>query len=161
MRTKNAVRLSLAVAMTFAFASLLVPGDAQTLNVSKTAMAGTYSVTLKVLPAESFSGPKAEMVRDSGAEPNTLNGPVPPNHHMVAFVVKSDKPVEDATVAISYRELSPKRGKWMSLPVARMHVADKSLETTHYGNNVKLGPGSYEARVTVNGKGPATVRFSL
>jgi hypothetical protein len=33
--------------------------------------------------------------------------------------------------------------------------------TTHYGNNVRLEPGSYEARVTVNGSAPATFQFSL
>ena len=30
-----------------------------------------------------------------------------------------------------------------------------------YGNNVELAPGSYEAQVTVNGKGPATFHFAV
>jgi hypothetical protein len=42
-----------------------------------------------------------------------------------------------------------------------MHVTGHGLATTHYGNNVRLGPGKYEARVTVNGQGPANFRFSL
>ncbi len=124
-------------------------------------MTGVYSVTLKVMPAESFSGPNAEMIRDAGARPNQLDGPTQPNRHLVAFVKESGKPVKKAMVSISYRELSPKRGDWMSLPVVRMHVAGKGLETTHYGNNVKLEPGKYEARVTVNGSEPATFHFSL
>jgi hypothetical protein len=152
---------SLAAASIFALAALPTPGAAQAVHVSKTATAGTYSVTLKVLPAESFRGPKAEMARDGGAEPNRLNGSAHPNHHMVAFVKENDKPVEDATVEITYRRASSMTGAWTKLPVVRMHVAGKGLETTHYGNNVGLPGGHYEVRVTVNGEGPATFRFSL
>jgi len=134
---------------------------AQSQAISETATAGVYSITLKVLPAESFSAPKAAMVRDGGAEPNLLNGPAHPNHHLVAFVTKGGKPVEDARVQISYRRLAPGTGAWTELPVVRMHAAGQGLETTHYGNNVRLSPGSYEVRVTVDGSGPATIRFSL
>jgi hypothetical protein len=161
MKNENAIRLSLVVALTFAFASLILPRAAQAQKISETAMAGPYSVTLKVLPAEGFTGPHAEMAWDAGAKANMLDSPAGPNHHLVAFVKENDKPVEKANVSISYRRVSPKPGKWMSLPVARMHIAGKGPETTHYGNNVKLAPGSYEAHVTVNGKGPATFHFSL
>ena len=155
------VRLSAAVAFTFALGILCSPPSAQAQEISKEATAGNYSVTLKVLPAESFSGPQAEMVRDGGAEANELNSPAQPNHHLVAFIKEGDKPVEKAKVSITYRDTSSKSAKWMTLPVARMHVAGKGLETTHYGNNVKLEPGNYEVRVTVNGSGPATFEFSL
>jgi hypothetical protein len=160
---KNKIRLypSLAAALIFAFAALLIPGATLAANVSKTAAAGAYSVTLKVLPAESFRGPKTEMARDGGAEPNFVNGPEHPNHHMVAFVKENGKPIESAIVKISFRRLSPKMGRTMELPVVRMHVAGKGLATTHYGNNVQLPAGNYEVRVTVNGEGPATFRFSL
>jgi hypothetical protein len=163
MKLKKPIRPypSLAAALIFALGALLIPGATLAVNVSKTATAGAYSVTLKVLPAESFRGPKAEMARDGGAEPNFLNGPEHPNHHLVAFVAESGKPVEDATVDISFRRLSPKMGRSMNLPVVRMHVAGKGLATTHYGNNVELPAGNYEVRVTVNGEGPATFRFSL
>jgi hypothetical protein len=40
-------------------------------------------------------------------------------------------------------------------------VAGEGMNTTHYGNNVKLAPGTYEALVTVNGQGPAIFHFSL
>lgn len=149
------------MALSCAFAGLLLPRAVCAQTVSKTAVAGAYSVTLKVLPAESFSGPKAAMVWDAGAQPNLLSGPVQPNHHLVVFIKKSGEPVEDAEVAISYRRLSSKMGEWTGLPVVRMHLAGKSLDSTHYGNNVKLDPGSYEVRVIVNGKGPAVFRFSL
>jgi hypothetical protein len=161
---KNTIRpnwfILLASLLTFALGVMLVP-IAQAKPISKTAKAGVYSVTLKVLPAESFTGPKAEMVRDGGAEPNRLNGPEHPDHHMVAFVKENGKPVEHATVDISYRNLSSRMSVWKVLPVVRMHVAGHGLATTHYGNNVRLGPGSYVARITVNGNGPATIRFTL
>lgn len=160
MRGKNSFKLSLA-ALACALGILLVPVAAQAQKISKTAKTGDYSITLKVLPAESFTGPGAEMARDGGAEPNDVNGPEHPNHHLVAFVKAEGKPVEKATVSIRYREVSPARGEWMSLPVVRMHVAGKGLQTTHYGNNVKLSPGKYEARVSVNGSEPAVFHFSL
>jgi hypothetical protein len=161
MRKQVCINMSLVVALGLALGILFAPAVAQTQEVSETATTGAYSVTLKVMPAESFTGLKAEMVRDAGAQPNQLNGRTEPNHHLVAFVKESGKPVEKAAVSISYRELSPKKGKWMSPPIVRMHVAGKCLQTTHYGNNVKLDPGNYEARVTVNGSEPATFHFSL
>jgi uncharacterized protein involved in high-affinity Fe2+ transport len=42
-----------------------------------------------------------------------------------------------------------------------MHVAGKGTDTTHYGNNLRMEPGSYEARVTVNGSAHARFRFTL
>ena len=140
---------------------LLVSPVAQAQKISKTVKTGAYSITLKVLPAESFAGSHAEMVRDGGAEPNDISGTEHPNHHLVAFVKMKGKPVENGVVSISYREVSPNKGEWKSLPVVRMHVAGKGLETTHYGNNVKLTPGKYEARIKVDDSGPADFHFSL
>ncbi len=139
---------------------VLSVGFAQAQEVSKTETAGKYSVTLKLLPAESFSGPNAEMVRDGGAKAVEANGPEQPNHHLVAFVKEADKPVEKAKVEISYRNTSAKGAKWTKLPVVRMHEAGKGMDTTHFGNNVKLAPGDYEVRVTVDGN-PATFQISV
>lgn len=161
MKKQLPISISLAVALLFALGSLLLPCAAQAQVVSKTAMAGAYSVTLKVLPAESFRGPHAAMTRDAGAQPNFLNGPDHPNHHLVAFVRRDNKPVEKAGVDISYRMLSPHRTGWMKVPVVRMHVTGKGLATTHYGNNVRLMAGNYEVRVKVNGSRPAFFHFSL
>ena len=138
---------------------VIVPACAQAQNVSKTETAGKYSITLKVLPAESFSGPKAEMVRDGGAKAVELNSPEQPNHHLVAFLRENNKPVEKAKVEISYREGSS--GKWTKLPVVQMHEAGKGLDTTHFGNNVKMPPGNYEVQVTVNGGAPAMFQITL
>jgi hypothetical protein len=161
MRQGIAIRWSLVAGLVFACISLLPPNMAWAQNVSESGKAGKYSLTLKVLPAESFEGQDAEMTRDSGAMADMAGGNAAPNHHLVVFIKENDKPVESAKVTISYRQLSPEKGKWTSLPVARMHVTGKGTETTHFGNNVKLAPGSYEARVTVNGEGPATFHFSL
>jgi hypothetical protein len=149
------------MALAFALGILLVPAAVQAGTISRNAKTGAYSITLKVLPAESFTGAHSEMVRDGGAEPDDINGPKHPNHHLVVFVTERGQPVENAKVSISYRELSPKKGDWRSLPVTRMHVAGKGPGTTHYGNNVKLLPAKYEARVTVNGSKPAILNFSL
>jgi hypothetical protein len=129
--------------------------------ISETAMTGPYTVTLKVLPAESFTGPKTEMAWDAGAKPVALNSPERPNHHVVAFVTLDRRPVEQATVTIRYREIEPQKSPWTTLPVARMHVAGENLDTTHFGNNVKLGPGRYAVEVSVDGTEPATLLFTL
>ena len=161
MKKHSPVSVSLATILVLAVSAALVPSVAHARKIVETATVGGYSVTLKVLPAESFLGPHAAMARDSGAQPALLKGPLHPNHHLVAFIRKDRKPVEHAAVTISYRKLSPEKGGWMDLPVVRMHVAGKGLQTTHFGNNVKLAPGRYEVRVTVDGKGPALFLFSL
>lgn len=152
-------KLMLVASMALVPALFLTPRTAHAQAVSQTSMAGPYSVTLKVLPPEAFHGYKAPMARDAGAKAVAVNGPKDPNHHMVAFVKKDGKPVEDATVHIRYRKASA--SDWTSLPVARMHVADKGEKTTHYGNNVALAPGEYRVRVTVDGSQPAAFDFTL
>ncbi len=161
MKSKAPIQFSLPAALILALGLLVVPFGARAQVVSKTAHTGSYMVNLKVLPAESFSGPHAAMARDGGAQPNQAGGPEHPNHHMVVFVRKGGKPVENATVTMRYRQVSPTMGNWKTLPVVRMHVRGHGLATTHYGNNVALAPGSYEVRVSVNGSKPAILRFSL
>ena len=161
IRNQNSYYTWLLTGLALAIASLLLPQSTLAENISETAKAGSYSVTLKVLPAESFRGPKAEMTRDAGAQANLVTGPDHPNHHMVAFISQDGKPVESAEVKISYKLLSSKEETWTKLPVVRMHVTGKGLGTTHYGNNVRLDPGHYEARVSVNGKDTATFQFSV
>jgi len=151
--------MTYAASLTLAGVALLAPHVARAQNVSKTAMAGAYTVTLKVLPAEAFEGKNAEMVRDGGSEPNLLNGSEPPNHHLVAFVKKDGKPVEKGIVNIDYRPAGG--GTWLPLPVVRMHVKGKGLDTTHFGNNLSMVPGNYDARVTVNGSPPAIFHFAV
>jgi hypothetical protein len=153
--------LTCAASLALVSTVLLAPGPVQAQAISQSATTGGYSLTLKVLPAESFTGPQAEMARDGGAEPNTVNGPTHPNHHMVVFVQKDGKPVEEATVSITYKKVGQQATEWSVLPVARMHVKGKGAETTHFGNNVYLAPGSYEAHVIVDGSAPADFHFEI
>ncbi len=152
-----------ALALALASAAVMLPrgvhAQASTQVISETRMAGAFSVTLKVLPAESFTGADAEMTRDGGAPANQVGGPTHPDHHLVAFITREGKPVERAAVSISYRRTSPDATEWTDLPVARMHVTGKSLATTHFGNNVKLPAGDYQARVSVNGSPPGLFHF--
>jgi hypothetical protein len=158
MPRSKSLRLSFVAALALAFTVLLAPHFAAAQAVSQTAMAGKYSVTLKVLPAEAFMGSGAAMVHDGGAKAVMVNGPKHPNHHMVVFLKENGQPVEHAHVKISYRIGS--MGKWWKLPVARMHVKGKGLATTHFGNNVMLKPGNYQVMVKVNGQ-TAVFHFSL
>ena len=146
--------------LSLASTALLVLGTAgiahasEPQTTSQTRLAGPYSITLKVLPPESFEGPKAEMAWDGGAKPVALGAPANPNHHLVVFIER-----KDAKVAIAFEQKGSTAG-WQTLPVARMHVAGKGPSTTHFGNNVMLKPGNYEARVTVNGNDTATFEFT-
>lgn len=155
------VRFPLVLALALTSAALLLPSAARAQKISQTAAAGPYSVTLKVLPAESFSGDGAEMVRDGGAQPNLLSSPIRPNHHMVVFLTEKGAPLDDAQVTILYRRITATMGAWTSLPVVRMHMAGMSMASAHFGNNLHLAPGNYEVHVTVNGNGPVTFHFSL
>jgi len=150
---------ALSIAIIVLGASIASAGTGK--DVTETAMGGPYSITLKVLPAESFSGPDAAMTWDSGAKAVLLDSPLHPNHHMVVFVKRDGKPVEDANVVIRYRETNPKESSWMTLPVARMHMTGKSMATTHYGNNAEFAPGNYVADVTVDGGKAVVFHFTL
>ena len=156
-------RLAHFVAFTALSAVIAIPAMAEEPAgpISKTVTAGRYQVTLKVLPAESFTGPDAKMVRDGGAEAVDLDSPENPNHHLVVFVKKDGLPVEHATVAIQYRSTEGQNQSWTHEPVVTMHEAGKGPASTHYGNNVHLEPGSYEVAVTVNTSPPAMFHFTL
>ncbi|ACO32769.1 MULTISPECIES: hypothetical protein [Acidobacterium] len=150
MKFHRNIRLPIASACAVLLCLLVLPlaASAQA-SVVKTQKAGDYTVTLRILPAESFTGMNAQMVRDGGDEPVMEGGPAYPNHHMVAFIKKDGKPVEHARVTIEYR--SNPGAEWTKVPVARMHAKGKGRKSTHFGNNVTLQGGKYEVRVTVNG----------
>jgi hypothetical protein len=154
-------------ALAVAAGVLLSPAAAQAQTVSETANVGVYSITLKVMiPDKFFNGPNAMTVCEGVARPNRASGCI--NYLLVVFIKENGKPVGDARVKISYRKLSPKAGPWKELPVVGMWIGTEwqpvyaeTTQTTHFGNHVQLFPGRYEARVTVNGRGPAAFRFSL
>lgn len=159
-QTPNPSRLRfLLAAITFTIALTSVPIASGAQNIDEVAKSGVYTINLKVLPAESFEGPHAAMVHDGGAMPVLIDGPEHPDHHLVVFIKKNGKPVENAQVAITYKR--SQLARWKKLPVARMHAAGKGPETTHYGNNVNLAPGKYEIRVTVDAARFATFRITI
>lgn len=142
--------LLFAAALAFAFGAFLASCAAQAKIVSRTARVGPYTVTLNLLPAESFAGGHSAMAWDGGAKPYRLKQSPKPNHHLVVFIKKHGKPVENASVKIRYRLMGGKSG-WQTLPVARMYVRRKGPRTMHYGNNVLLAPGNYAIRVRIVG----------
>lgn len=133
-------------------------------NNNMTQTVNGYTIALEVLPAESFvsvgdakqPANAGEMVNGGGADPMAKDGPRTPNHHIVAFIKKDGKSVEDADVAMSYKKKHGTSSKMTSEPVTRMWVAGKGRKTTHYGNNVKLDPGEYQVQVVVNQNARAT-----
>ncbi len=153
--------LLVAFLLTFPLLGLVPAGTLQAQVISQTSKAGPVWVTLKILPAESFRGTDAKMKRDGGAKAVLLSSSPKLNHHMVVFLKMDKKPVERASVMILYRKSAPKVGNWTLLPVVRMHVAGKTLATTHFGNNVDLAPGDYEVIVVVNHNPPADFHFKL
>jgi hypothetical protein len=140
--------------------TLPVPTVAQ---ISEFGIAGEYKVQLEVLPPGSFTGPKADLVRDGGGEPVGPGGSEPPNHRLAVFVTENGRLVEQAKVVIVYRYIGKvsSRVGWVRLPVVQAHVAGRGLETTQFGNNVRLGPGLSEVRVSVNDEGGEIFRFVL
>lgn len=150
MKKHRYLRLSLVSLMAVALCLLFSPIAASAQgSVSKTQKAGEYTITLRVLPPESFTGMNAQMVRDGGDEPVLKNGPSHPNHHLVAFIKQDGKALEAGRVMIEYR--SQAGAEWTKVPVVRMHIKGKGLKSTHFGNNINMKGGKYEVRVTVNG----------
>lgn len=164
MRRHNSIRKPFIAALAVAFGALLVPHFAHAQAVNKTAMAGPYSVNLKVLPAEGFEGPNAPMERDGGAMPETINGPTHPNHHMVVFITKNGKHVERARVKIWYRlamdnmmgNKGMMNGNNHGMMGEKNHSAMGGMGKTHNMNEWMKLP---VVRMHVRGKGAATTHF--
>lgn len=129
--------------------------------------AGGYSINLKLLPAEPFvkqseakkAANKGAMVFGGGDnKPVAVGSDANPNQHLVVFIKKDGKPVQNATVQMTYKKVGSK-AKATVLPVTPMWVAGIGKATMHYGNNLHLSPGKYVVHVTVNGK--AKTKFKV
>ena len=160
-RRRGATNRGAVAATLLAAALLLNLSLARAQNVSETVTAGVYTITLKILPAEAFTGPNATMERESGAQANAMAVPGHQIHHMVVFVTRGGKPVEHATVEIRYRRVGPRMSAWNNLPVVRMNEVGKGPETTHYGNNLTMVSGSYDVSVSVNNAPEANFRVRV
>lgn len=124
-------------------------------NQSITHKTQGWTMTLKLLPAESFTH---KVDNATKGEMDVLGGAAQPlvkskaNHHLVVFLKHNGAAVEHATVQMRYEAVKPRHGGWVNVPVVRMDVAGKGMKTTHFGNNVLLKPGKYRVEVTVDHK---------
>jgi hypothetical protein len=142
----------------------LLTGSTPAKDISKTATLDSIRIELHVLPAEPFFT-KDQIAADhvtegmlimGGAQPVDMHASSHPNHHLVVHVfnAKTGKAVTNADVAITYKMLD-KKGKpsadSAAVPIVTMQAIGKGAQSTHYGNNVTLAPGTYSIRVLVNG----------
>lgn len=160
MNTHPVLLLKTTLAVTCMFAASVSAG-----NVMKTKTVDGLRIELHVLPVEPFftadevAAKKVSegMLIISGAAPVAVDDESRPNHHLVVHVfdVKTGKAVTDAVVEMSFRYLGKKgtaSGAAVAVPVVVMEAVGKGAQSTHYGNNVTMEPGSYAVIVTVNGK---------
>ena len=132
--------------------ALAMAGRIQLVHVT-----GPYRIELDVLPAESFVSPAAAaggtvevgMVRLGGAAPAS---PAMTNHHLVAHVFNraTGRALTRADVRIHYK-LSGAPIPPVVVPIVRMEAVGQGPQSTHYGNNVRMGPGAYDVVVTADG----------
>ncbi len=150
-----------------------MPGMNMQAGVTSTQVAGDYRIELHVLPPEPFYTTADVAARHltqgmlitGGATPLEPTGTPPPNHHLIVHVFdgKSGQTLVDAKVALSFRPLDATgrpAGKTVVVPVVEMQAIGSGSASTHYGNNVVIGPGAYRVTVTVNGTA-ATFRIKL
>src|SRR5579859_4389929 len=66
-----------------------------------------------------------------------------------AYSLKTGKAVPDASVTIVLIGADKKRQR---VPIARMYGVSEGLADLHYGNNMRVSPGTYAVDATVNGE---------
>jgi hypothetical protein len=140
-----------------------------------TQIAGPYRIVLVVLPAEPFytqaqvaqTHVKDGMVVVGGAAPVPPDDASHPNHHLVVHLYDraTGKAVRGGHVTMTYAPASADSaatsGASVKVPIVEMQAIGKGPESTHYGNNVTLAPGSYRIAVTANGASTSfTVRVA-
>lgn len=145
--------------------SVLLALPASALAAPMTHVAGPYRLMLDLKPAEPFVTAdqvkhgfvKAGMLVVGGARPMMMDSPAAPNHHLVLHVFDrtSGMAVQHAAVTMAYAPIRNVR-RMVKVPVVEMQMAGKGAMSTHYGNNVKLAPGTYAVDVTVNGETSST-----
>jgi hypothetical protein len=129
-----------------------------------TQVAGPYRLQLVVLAAEPFFTPQqvaqghvAEgMVVIGGAAPVPPDAVSHPNHHLVVHVYDRATGKALSGAHVSMTVASAAGGSPSAVPIVEMQAVGKGVDSTHYGNNVTLAPGTYDVTVTVNGNAPAT-----
>ena len=133
-------------------------------NIEKTKTDGPYRVELQVLPPEPFYTRAQVTARDlksgmlvmGGAAPEQPGAAVDPNHHLIVHVFnrKTGQALTDARVTLKYQwvdTMGDALGTVKNVPVVVMQAIGHGAQSTHYGNNVSLLPGTYRVMVDVNG----------
>ncbi len=149
----------------FVFALFLAHGLVQAGHVEIDTTLNGERIELHVLAAEPFftkqevsAGKAAEgMMIVAGAKPVMPDAATHPNHHLVihVFNAKTGNVIANAKVKMSFRPLDEKgnpSGVPKEVPIVVMQAIGKGEQSTHYGNNVSMAPGSYAVAVAVNGK---------
>lgn len=138
-----------------------------------TKIMGDYRVELHVLPPETFyttkevkdKQVKMGMLIEGGAAPVQLDAAMHPNHHLVVHIFnnKTGLAVADANVTLDFTPVDSNgksSGESTVVPIVIMQAIGKGPESTHYGNNVVMAPGSYIVVASVNGH-KATFKVSV
>lgn len=141
-----------------------MPGMKMAGDNTQSISAGPYRIELHVLPPEPFYTAQevttkhltAGMLVVRGAHPVSPDASPAPDHHLIVHVFRRDggKPVADATVTISFRKDNGSgrpAGSVVRVPVVVMQAIGGGPASTHYGNNVRMGTGSYTVTAAVNG----------
>lgn len=114
-----------------------------------------WTITLKLLPAETFAHVVKPSTQGEMYVRGGLGRPLPAakaNHHLVVFLKHDGQAVTNAKVTLRYRRQKPRHAGWHKVPVVRMDIAGKGARTTHYGNNVLLKPGKYDVSTSIDGR---------
>ncbi len=149
-----------------------MPGMNMQAGVTSTQVAGNYRIELNVLPPEPFYTAadasarhvKQGMLVTGGATPVEPTDSPPPNHHLIVHAFdRGSHALVDARVTLSFRPVDATgrpTGDSVAVPVVVMQAIGSGPSSTHYGNNVVMGPGVYDVTVTVNGTA-ATFRIKV
>jgi hypothetical protein len=126
-----------------------------------------YRVVLQIGPAEAMYTPAEARLRHPDAGEIMLGGrlsteigglghepaggPIPDERHLELHVLSraTGKVVAEAHVTIA---IAGPDKRWNSVPVARMYGIEAGPDDLHYGNNMRLPPGAYSVRASVNGE---------
>ncbi|HTS94151.1 MAG TPA: hypothetical protein VMG55_19220 [Stellaceae bacterium] len=146
---------------------LVFAARAEHASGEREALTPHYRIVLQIGPAEAMYTPTEARLRHPdvgeimlggrlsaeigglGHEP--AGGPVPDERHLELHVVSraTGKVVAEAHVTIA---IAGPDKRWNSVPVARMYGIEAGPDDLHYGNNVRLPPGAYSVRASVNGE---------
>jgi hypothetical protein len=97
------------------------------------------------------------MLIEGGAAPVQPDASSHPNHHLVVHVFdeKTDRAVTNADVSLNFAAINTDgkpTGDATVVPVVITQAVWMGPESTHYGKNVVMTPGSYAVVALVNGQ---------